>query len=204
MSRPILYSFRRCPYAMRARLAIARANVQVELREVVLRDKPEHMIAMSPKATVPVLILPDGHIIDESFDVMDWAIGHEGASVDERGLVMACDAEFKPWLDRYKYPNKHEDYDRDETLKNAGAYLNKLEERLEKNTFLFGEERGFADIGIAPFVRQFAHVDRDWFLQSEWKNVIDWYSEFIEWDGFKLIMTKHPKWVDGDPVTLFP
>jgi glutathione S-transferase len=189
---------------MRARLAIARAGVQVELREVVLRDKPEAMLLASPKATVPVLILPNGQIIDESFDVMNWAVGEDGSSADDRALVMACDAEFKPWLDRYKYPNKYEDYDRETTLNNAGAYLNKLEEHLEKYGFLFGDKRGFADIGIAPFVRQFAHVDRDWFLQSEWKNVVKWYSEFIEWDGFKAIMVKHAKWVEGDPITMFP
>ena len=204
MSHPILYSFRRCPYAMRARLAISSARRTVVLREVVLRDKPEAMIAVSPKATVPVLILPDGQVIDESYDVMNWALGDDGASAEERALVMQCDAEFKPYLDQYKYPNKQETYDRDQTLTNAGKYLSLLDERLEKNDFLFGDDRGFADIGIAPFVRQFAHVDRDWFLESEWKNVIRWYREFIEWDGFKSIMTKHPQWVDGDPVTLFP
>ena len=204
MTRPILYSFRRCPYAMRARLAIASVRRTVELREVVLRDKPDQMIEVSPKATVPVLILPDGQVIDESFDVMNWALGEQGSSVEERVLVLQCDAEFKPYLDQYKYPNKQEYYDRDQTLTNAGMYLNILEQRLENNDFLFGDERGFADIGIAPFVRQFAHVDRDWFSQSEWKNVIKWYSEFIDWDGFKSIMKKHPKWADGDPVTLFP
>ncbi len=204
MSHPILYSFRRCPYAMRARLAISSARRTVVLREVVLRDKPEAMIAVSPKATVPVLILPDGQVIDESYDVMNWALGDDGASAEERALVMQCDAEFKPYLDQYKYPNKQETYDRDQTLTNAGKYLSLLDERLEKNDFLFGDDRGFADIGIAPFVRQFAHVDRDWFLESEWKNVIRWYREFIEWDGFKSIMTKHPQWVDGDQVTLFP
>ena len=189
---------------MRARLAISSARRTVVLREVVLRDKPEAMIEVSPKATVPVLILPDGQVIDESYDVMNWALGDDGASAEERALVMQCDAEFKPYLDQYKYPNKQETYDRDQTLTNAGKYLSLLDERLEKNDFLFGDDRGFADIGIAPFVRQFAHVDRDWFLDSEWKNVIRWYREFIEWDGFKSIMTKHPQWVDGDPVTLFP
>ena len=204
MSHPILYSFRRCPYAMRARLAISSARRTVVLREVVLRDKPEAMIEVSPKGTVPVLILADGQVIDESYDVMNWALGEGGASADERALVMQCDEEFKPYLDQYKYPNKQENYDRDQTLLNAGMYLSLLDEHLEKNEFLFGDERGFADIGIAPFVRQFAHVDREWFMQSKWKNVIRWYSEFIEWDGFKTIMIKHPKWVDGDAVTLFP
>jgi glutathione S-transferase len=204
MSLPVLYSFRRCPYAMRGRLAIAMAGREVELREVLLRDKPEQMLLVSPKGTVPVLILPDGQVIDESYDVMNWALGVDKSSAEERALVEQCDAEFKPWLDRYKYPNKYDDYGRDSTLKKAGKYLRLLEERLENNDFLFGDTRGFADIGIAPFVRQFAHVDRDWFLQSQWPNVIKWYSEFIEWDGFKAIMNKHPQWTNGDQVTLFP
>jgi len=204
MSLPILYSFRRCPYAMRARLAIARANIQVELREVILRDKAPEMLEVSSKGTVPVLILPDGQIIDESYDVMDWAVGESGASAVERALVMQCDVDFKPWLDRYKYPNKYEDCDRETAISRAGIYLNLLEELLENKSFLFGNERGFADIGITPFVRQFAHVDRDWFMQSKWTNVISWYVEFTSWDGFKMIMAKHPKWVSGDPVRLFP
>jgi glutathione S-transferase len=189
---------------MRARLAISSARRTVVLREVVLRDKPEAMIEVSPKATVPVLILPDGQVIDESYDVMNWALGEGGATADERALVMQCDVEFKPYLDRYKYPNKQENYDREQTLSDAGKYLSLLDQRLENNDFLFGDERGFADIGIAPFVRQFAHVDRGWFLQSEWENLIRWYGEFIEWDGFKSIMVKYPKWTYGDPVTLFP
>ena len=204
MSLPILYSFRRCPYAMRARLAVAQSGAQVELREVELRDKPEAMLEASPKGTVPVLILPDGQVIDESYDVMNWALGVDCATDAERALVVQCDAEFKPFLDQYKYPNKQENYDRELTLANVGKYLSLLDERLENNDFLFCGERGFADIGIAPFVRQFAHVDRDWFLESEWNNVIKWYSEFIEWDGFKGIMKKHPQWVSGDAVTVFP
>lgn len=204
MTRPILYSFRRCPYAMRARLGIARSGIQVELREVVLRDKPEEMLEASPKGTVPVLVLPDGQVIDESFDIMIWALGAQNCPTDEQTLVRQCDTDFKPWLDRYKYPNKYEDYDRQTTLAEAGKYLKILEQRLENNDFLFGQTRSFADLGIAPFVRQFAHVDRDWFLDAKWPNVISWYSGFIEWDGFNSIMTKHPKWTAGDPTTLFP
>lgn len=188
---------------MRARLAIARAGIQVELREVVLRDKPDAMLLASPKGTVPVLVLPDGQIIDESYDVMKWALGSDNSSPAERALVKQCDAEFKPWLDLYKYPNKHDDYDRDETLNQAGIYLRLLEERLKNRNFLSGDTRGFTDIGVAPFVRQFAHVDRDWFVESEWINVIKWYREFIEWDGFKKIMKNHPQWAEGDPATLF-
>jgi glutathione S-transferase len=189
---------------MRGRLAIAQSGVQVELREVVLRDKPAEMLEASPKGTVPVLVLPNGDVIEESFDIMNWALGLDHSSQEERALVQQCDTEFKPWLDRYKYPDKHQDFDSEETLKQAGKYLNILEQRLENNIFLFGNDRGFADIGIAPFVRQFAHVDRDWFLQSNWPKVIAWYREFLEWDSFKSIMVKHPQWAAEDPVTMFP
>lgn len=204
MTRPILYSFRRCPYAMRARLAISGSGKRVELREIVLRDKAPEMLAASPKGTVPVLVLPDGQVIEESLDIMIWAQADDLPSADQHSLVMRSDVEFKPWLDRYKYPNKFEDCDRDTAIKNAGVFLSELDELLAKNPFLFGPERGFADLGIAPFVRQFAHVDRDWFLDSDWENVIRWYLEFTQWDGFVQIMAKHPKWVLGDGVTLFP
>jgi len=204
MTLPILYSFRRCPYAMRARLAIAWSGKQLELREIVLRDKAPEMLEASPKGTVPVLVLPDGQVIEESFDVMMWALGVDGSSEAERDLVGRCDIEFKPWLDRYKYPNKFEDGDRDTAISKAGVFLDELDQMLAQSDFLFGDDRGFADIGIAPFVRQFAHVDRDWFLQSPWENVIRWYLEFTQWDGFTRIMAKHPKWVAGDGDTLFP
>lgn len=204
MTRPILYSFRRCPYAMRGRLAIARAGIQVELREILLRDKAPEMLEASPKGTVPVLVLPNGAVIDESYDIMNWALGEGAASAEERALVQSCDRDFKPWLDRFKYPNKYEGCSREAAISNAGLFLDTLESRLANNSFLFGHARGFADIGIAPFVRQFAHVDREWFLNSKWSYVIAWYQEFIEWDGFLAIMSKYPKWVQGDAVTLFP
>ena len=204
MTLPILYSFRRCPYAMRGRLAIARAGVQVELREILLRDKAPQFLDISPKGTVPVLVLPNGQVIEESYDVMNWALGEGGATPQERELVQKCDTDFKPWLDRFKYPNKFEDTTREQAIANAGLYLDQLEKRLQNNAFLFGEIRGFADIGIAPFVRQFAHVDRDWFLGTKWKRVISWYQEFIEWNGFKDIMVKYQKWESGDDAIVFP
>ncbi|PIB23165.1 stringent starvation protein A [Amylibacter kogurei] len=212
MTLPILYSFRRCPYAMRARLAIFASEQQVELREVVLRDKPEHMIEISPKATVPVLYLLDGSVIEESFEIMEWAlnladpnqIDPERFRVKARVLVERCDVEFKPYLDRYKYPNKFDDMTREAAIAKAADFINDLDKMLENQQFLMGHSRGFSDIGIAPFIRQFAHVDRDWFLKQPWKNVIDWYLEFTNWDGFLRIMSKYPKWTPDSKITVFP
>lgn len=189
---------------MRGRLAISLSGNKVELREVILRDKPTEMLELSPKGTVPVLILPNGEVIEESFDIMIWAFKNNLSKKEEYDLVKHCDENFKPWLDRYKYPNRYNDYTQEFILKNAMDFLALLENKLEKNIFLFGNDRGFADIGIAPFVRQFAHVDIDWFFNLEYPKLIAWYKEFIDWHGFKSIMKKYPKWVDDQAVIIFP
>ena len=201
---PILYSFRRCPYAMRARLAISLSGIKVELREVVLREKPRQMLELSPKGTVPVLVCDDDQVIDESFDIMIWALGNDFFKIDECELVKHCDENFKPWLDRYKYPNKYNDKTQEFVLENAMNFLELLEKKLEKNIFLFGSNRGFADIGIAPFIRQFAHVDIEWFLSLKYPKLINWYKEFVDWHVFKSIMEKNPKWADNQPIVFFP
>ncbi len=201
---PILYSFRRCPYAMRARLAISLSGIKVELREVVLREKPRQMLELSPKGTVPVLVCHDDQVIDESFDIMIWALGNDFFKIDECELVKHCDENFKPWLDRYKYPNKYNDNTQEFVLENAMNFLELLEKKLEKNIFLFGSNRGFADIGIAPFIRQFAHVDIEWFLSLKYPKLINWYKEFVDWHVFKSIMEKNPKWADNQPIVFFP
>ena len=204
MKIPILYSFRRCPYAMRARLAISLSGIKVELREVVLREKPRQMLELSPKGTVPVLICHDDQVIDESFDIMIWALGNDFFKIEECELVKHCDENFKPWLDRYKYPNKYNDNTQEFVLENAMKFLELLEKKLEKNIFLFGNNRGFADIGIAPFIRQFAHVDIEWFLSLKYPKLIKWYKEFVDWQVFKSIMKKNPKWADDQPIVFFP
>ncbi|MDG1947879.1 MAG: glutathione S-transferase N-terminal domain-containing protein [Amylibacter sp.] len=204
MKIPILYSFRRCPYAMRARLAISLSGIKVELREVVLREKPRQMLELSPKGTVPVLVCHDDQVIDESFDIMIWALGNDFFKIEECELVKHCDENFKPWLDRYKYPNKYKDNTQEFVLENAMNFLELLEKKLEKNIFLFGNNRGFADIGIAPFIRQFAHVDIEWFLSLKYPKLIKWYKEFVDWQVFKSIMEKNPKWADDQPIVFFP
>ncbi len=212
MTLPILYSFRRCPYAMRARLAIAASGQQTHLREILLRDKAPEFLETSPKGTVPVLVLADGTVLEESLDVMDWALAQSDPqnllpadSADKmRTLVSRCDTEFKPHLDRYKYASRHPEMDVEITLKHATEFLNELDAMLADTSFLFGETRTYADIGIAPFVRQFAHVNRVWFLGQPYKNVINWYSDFTGSTAFSDIMKKYPMWVAGDEVTVFP
>jgi len=205
---PILYSFRRCPYAMRARLGLASSGQQVELREVVLRDKPAAMIEASPKATVPVLVLNNGVVIDESFDVMLWALEQS----DPEGLrdcsneileamdilVAESDGPFKLALDRYKYPNRYENISREDQRELGAEFIHKLDVLLEGCAFLFGDRFSFADAAILPFVRQFAHVDRDWFWAGDWTNAIRWLDAFLESDRFKAIMIKYPQWKNGD------
>ena len=198
MALPILYSFRRCPYAMRARMSIVRTNFQVELREVILRDRPEHMMEVSPKGTVPVLLLDDGDVIEESLEIMqhvlDWTLSEE-----EQHWISRNDDEFKFHLDRYKYPNRYEGVDEAEQRTLASAYLMDLDERLASKTAI-GESLSDA---LFPFVRQFANHDRDWFDVQPWTNVLEWLANNLESEAFKLCMKKHKQWFDGDAVVQF-
>ena len=199
MPLPILYSFRRCPYAMRARMSIVREDYAVELREVVLRDRPDHMMDISPKGTVPVLLLPDGTVIEESLEIMqhvlDW-----GLSEEEAQWVARNDEEFKFHLDRYKYPNRYDDVDKVEHRTLASAYLSDLDARL-------GEGSAFApqlNDALFPFVRQFANHDRDWFDVQPWANVHAWLAEHLDSEEFKRCMKKEKQWLEGAETVLFP
>ena len=172
---PILYSFRRCPYAMRARMALVLCGQKVRLRELVLRDKPAEMLEVSPKGTVPVLILPDGRVIDESLDVMHWAVGQagEGAPIapptdDMLALITENDGPFKGHLDRYKYATRYEDVDEVEHREAGAVFVARLNEQLAMAGQLFGPEPGFADYAIFPFIRQFRVADPDWFDKQDW------------------------------------
>lgn len=211
-AKPVLYSFRRCPYAMRARMALIAAGIEVELREVVLRDKPREMIEASPKATVPVLILPDGRVLDESLDVMDWALGQSDESgllraqpADQRALIAAMDEDFKPHLDRYKYLSRYPDEpSADHRAIGLSWIETHLTPRLRQSKNLFGEQVSFADIASFPFVRQYAHVDRDWFYETVTSEVGAWLKGHITSDRFKAIMTKYAQWKSGDTGVAFP
>ena len=199
MSLPILYSFRRCPYAMRARMSIVRESFEVELREVVLRDRPDHMMEISPKGTVPVLLLADGTVIEESLEIMQHVLGWN-LSEEEAHWVERNDEEFKSHLDRYKYPNRYDDVDEKEQRTLASAYLNDLDARL-------GEGPAFAaqlNDALFPFVRQFANHDRDWFDAQSWANVHAWLAQHLESEEFKRCMKKEKQWFEGTEITVFP
>ena len=199
MTLPILYSFRRCPYAMRARMSIVREHYEVELREVVLRDRPEHMMEISPKGTVPVLLLSDGTVIEESLEIMQHVLGWD-LSEEETHWVERNDEEFKFHLDRYKYPNRYDNVDELEQRTLASVYLSDLDVRL-------GEGPAFVaqlNDALFPFVRQFANHDRDWFDAQPWANVHAWLGEHLESEEFKRCMKKEKQWVEGNAVAGFP
>ncbi len=239
---------------MRARLAIAVSGRRCELREVVLRDKPQALIQASPKATVPVLVLPDGTVLAESLDIMLWALrlhDPQGWLVPERdgldamlSLIRECDEHFKPRLDRYKYPQRfarereasaaddgkpavraedksngiggsHDDVSGgkggDESIPWAaehrdagGRWLQTLEARLVQSAYLFGGRASLADMAIAPFVRQYAHVDREWFQAQPWTALHAWLDAWMESGLFARVMAKYRPWSPETPGELFP
>lgn len=209
MTQPILYSFRRCPYAMRARLAIASAGIQCEFREILLRDKPASMLAASPKGTVPVVI-DNGTVIDESLDIMNWALGRNDPEGwldipdDAHTVIGDNDGPFKSALDKYKYASRYEDVDGTEQRDIAAAYLMRLNERLDDSKYLFGDTPTLADMGTVTFVRQYANVDRTWFDAQPWPHLLRWLVDFLESARFAAIMQKHKPWADGDTPKSFP
>ena len=210
---PILYSFRRCPFAMRARFALLASGTACELREVVLRDKPAALREASPKATVPVLVDVDGTVIDESLAIMRWALARRdpqrwlapsGGTLDEMlALVAQCDGDFKRHLDRYKYPNRYEGADALQHRAEAGVVLDALETRLRVSCHLFGDAPALADMAIAPFVRQFAQVDAAWFAAAPWPALNAWLSALTESSLWASAMPKLPPWQPGDAVVVF-
>ena len=212
-ARPILYSFRRCPYAMRARIALLAADIDVELREVVLRDKPQSMIDASPKATVPVLILPDGTVIDESLEIMVWALAEndphdwlnpESGTLDDMlALISQNDGPFKYHLDRYKYFNRYEDADPAEHRRDAEKILNRLDGRLAVGKYLFGSRPALADFAIAPFIRQFANTDLEAFDAMPFVHLQRWLNDFLKSSFFERAMIKYDQWHEGDPPIIF-
>ena len=200
-----LYSFRRCPYAMRARMALHVSQINYEHREIILRDKPAAMLAASPKGTVPVYMTDDGTVIDESLDLALWALGQNDPqgwmSHYEPELVAQNDGPFKHHLDRYKYASRYDDtaprgaVDLSHREK-AEAILLKLNQRLESNSYLSGESQSFTDIAIFPFIRQFAAVEPQWWNAAPFAALRGWLTRHVESQLFKDIMIKHPLWQD--------
>ena len=194
---PILYSFRRCPYAMRARMSIVRSNYLCEHREVILRDRPDHMMEISPKGTVPVLLLRDGTVIEESLEIMQHVLAWELDAM-EASWVDRNDNEFKFNLDRYKYPNRYDDVDSLAHRALAKSYLDDLDDILGS-----GISTALND-ALFPFVRQFANHDRQWFDAQSWTNIHDWLAQNLDSSEFLLCMKKYPQWHVGDDVVQFP
>jgi glutathione S-transferase len=193
---------------MRVRMAIAVSGVQVELREVILRDKPPEMLEASPKGTVPVLVLPDGGVIEESLDIMRSALGQSDPEnwlqhIDDE-LIAANDGPFKHALDRYKYPHRYDLADGLAHRHLALTHLAVLNERLQTSPFLGGDQSGFTDIALFPFVRQFAATDRAWFATQPLGAVQQWLDGLLESDLFASIMQRYPQWNAGDAPTHFP
>lgn len=207
---PVLYSFRRCPYAMRARLVLSACDIHCELREVVLRDKPEQMLSISPKATVPVLQLIDGTVIDESHDIIRWAVHqndpHNWQSCldDMDNLVQVNDFQFKTHLDKYKYSNRNPELSKEEHRSNGNFFLELLNDRLEKSNFLSGDHQTITDLAIFPFIRQFSFVDKNYFNTLPFDQLKHWLEWHLNSQLFQNIMTKYTPWKSNSEIVYFP
>ncbi len=212
---PVLYSFRRCPYAMRARLALAVSGQACELREVVLKSKPQALLQASPKGTVPVLVLPSGQVVEQSLDIMLWALAlhdpegwltpSQGTVQDMVVLIAECDGPFKQALDRCKYPSRYPDAHIDAERARAVAWLGTLATRLSPGQpHLFGTHPALADMAIAPFVRQFAGIDPAWWAAQPWPQLRAWLDKWQDSDLWASVMHKLPPWVDGTEGVRFP
>lgn len=206
MSTNILYSYRRCPYAMRARMALIYAGVTFETREISLRNKPLSMLALSPKGTVPVLYREGGRVIDESLNIMLWALSlsdsHNWFLSSNRQEILAViqknDQEFKPLLDRYKYPERYVD-SQGAFEKAIEQHIKPLNDRLLKNRYLLGANQSLADIAIFPFVRQFARVNLALFEGLSYVRVNEWLSEIMSMEIYRKAMQKYPVW-EEEPI----
>ena len=211
---PVLYSFRRCPYAMRARLALAASGLLCELREIVLANKPEALRLASPKATVPVWVLTDGTVIDQSLNIMlhalrqndplQWLHGTQGGLDAMLPWIGHNDGLFKQQLDRYKYPNRYGLIDGLAYRAQGSEFLRQLNVRLSEHSYCMGVHATLADYAIAPFVRQFARTDIDWFAAQPWPDLLRWLSAFEASEQFTTVMKKYAPWAEGQAAVLFP
>lgn len=198
--KPLLYTFRRCPYTIRARMAIKVSGVEVTMHEVNLRDKPAALLECSPKGTVPVLQLTDGHVIDESLDIMQWALSindpehwlddPSGLSEEAQALIKQNDEPFKKALDQYKYSVRYPEHSEQYYREQAEFFLKELDVRLSQTKYLMGNRLTVPDLAIFPFIRQFSNVDKDWFYASPYKYLNQWLDARISSDLFAAVMQK--------------
>jgi glutathione S-transferase len=237
MTLPILYSLRHCPFAMRARLAIFKSKEAVELRDVKLTNKPEAMLIASQKGTVPILVVSQAQVIDESLDVMLWSLGKNDpdnlllgyckphCSVKQSGNVIESkstidtkqtyncadliafidvyDRQFKPCLERYKAAKRYHETNIKECREACEKFIEDLDKRLSEHDYIFGECESLADIAILPFIRQFAKVERQWYVQSSYFSLKIWLDRYLQSAMFNKIMAQHPIWEEGSEVIVF-
>ena len=231
MTLPILYSLRNCPYAMRARLAIYKSKQVVELRDIVLKNKPAAMLAASPKATVPVLVLSttkvaNADVLDESLEIMIWALtqsdplnllrtqvltSHTASSelepstklTDILSLISLFDDEFKTFLEAYKCAKRYHESNLDDCRQACEVYIQNLEQRLSKHRYLFDDNESLADLALLPFIRQFARIERQWYLQSPYPEVKRWLNQYLQSPMFTKVMAKYPLWSPEQAVVEF-
>lgn len=211
---PILYSLRNCPYAMRARIAIFKAKQIVMLRDIVLSNKPKEMILASPKATVPVLVLANGSVVEESLAIMLWALNetdpdgllqsqneHELSAM--LNLIKSFDHGFKLCLEQYKCAKRYRENNIIECRVECEQFIQTLENRLKHHDFLMSNTESLADIALLPFIRQFARIERQWYLQSPYPKVRQWLNNYLQSPMFTKVMAKYPLWLDDHEVVLF-
>lgn len=193
-------------------MALHASETSYQLREIVLRNKPACMLAVSPKGSVPVLLLPDGRVIDESWDIMQWALrqrdpenwlgGHQQFLADAQPLIARNDGHFKRYLDRYKYADRYPEQSRGDYRAQAEIFLQQLERRLNTTHYLLGSTLSIADAALFPFIRQFAEVDREWFAQAPYPALRGWLENISASARFAAVMQKHPPWQADDAPTI--
>ena len=212
---PIFYSFKRCPYAMRARMALYLSKTVVELREVSLRNKPQSMLEISPKGTVPVLLLDDGSVIDESIEIIEWCIKKKKDMFKDtlkkeqelfvEDTIKLFDEKFKFHLDRYKYATRYEDVDEILHRDSCVEILKTMEKKISKNKFFYTNHVNKIDICILPFIRQFRIANPEWFdRQNEFPKVQKWLDSFLKSSILEEIMVSHEVWKEDNPAIFFP
>ena len=194
-------------------MAIRYAGIRVELREVLLVDKPAELLDCSPKGTVPVLQLENGDVIDESLDIMHWALAindpqgwqpRQGRLCHEtRRWIESNDSEFKHWLDRYKYADRYPEHPAVFYRQQAEVFIRQLDEGLSQQAYLLSDTPGLVDVALFPFLRQFALVDRHWFDNSGYEHLKVWLQKLLENDLFISVMDKYARWNPADKKVIF-
>ena len=202
---PILYSLRRCPYAMRGRMGIALSQQKVLLREIVTKDKPSELLASSPKGTVPVLVLPNGQIIEQSIEVMNWALqqndpqdllrsNNPTLSEQVQQLIKTNDDDFIGHLEKYRASVRYRNVDTEQRRRACEGFISELESKLAQHEYLFGDTPSLADFAVMPFVSQFVRVEKKWFVQSEYQNVGRWLRAHLDSKLYTQVMKQYPLW----------